>query len=604
MASAPPARLKHLRLSQHPWRDAGVAIVLLLVLVVGGLEARDAASTAELAAEHEAALGTMEAHFAVSHTWLEEYITGDPSVDLGRDVYGNQAEAARLCASLRDGGAAAGTERIAGLDDRQANQRSAQICRGIDAFRRLTDERISQKRTEQVGTPAEQRYDRAFDVVLQRSDALRHRLQAITAEQHDRARETELLVAAALVALLIGAAMVIRRRERELAALADEREVVLESAAEGILAVDRNGIVQYLNGAAARLLGWPVGQLIGEPFRVLLPVDQRATGVRPLPEWVEVEQASRGDDQELCRFDGSSMPIGYSVSPPPARATAGTFVITFQDASRRRRREALREAELDELRTIKQALVPPDVGVHDGVEIATCHVPATEGVAGDFHLVADGPHGTTVVVVGDVAGKGIAAAQRAAYLRTALATFAPYEDDPCRLLELGNRSLLDAAGVSHMFVTAVCVVLAPGRRRVTWASAGHPAPIHVPSSRPLDGRPCPPLGLTADLECPCHECELEPGAGLLLYTDGLTEARSDDSAQLALLGDEPISRLVRERGDTDPHGLTNELRTLAERHSGGRLADDLCMVALRFTRDPEAAISSSESPSHREGDAG
>ena len=105
-------------------------------------------------------------------------------------------------------------------------------------------------------------------------------------------------------------------------------------------------------------------------------------------------------------------------------------MLTFQDIERRRLLEAQRDAELGELRTIKEALVPDAIPDRVGLEIATCHVPAEEGVAGDFHLVAEGPEALTTFFVGDVAGKGFAAARRGAYVRAALATFAPNELSP------------------------------------------------------------------------------------------------------------------------------------------------------------------------------
>src|SRR4051794_7245739 len=100
------------------------------------------------------------------------------------------------------------------------------------------------------------------------------------------------------------------------------------------------------------------------------------------------------------------------------------------------------QAELAELRTIKQALVPPPVPPRPGLEFATCHVAAVDGVAGDFHLVVACQRGKTAIFVGDVAGKGIAAARRGAFLRASFGTFAQYEDSPRRLLELANRALL------------------------------------------------------------------------------------------------------------------------------------------------------------------
>ena len=250
----------------------------------------------------------------------------------------------------------------------------------------------------------------------------------------------------------------------------------------------------------------------------------------------------------------------------------------------RRARRSSPAAELAELRTIKQALVPSAIPERPGLELATCHVPAEAGVAGDFHLVAAGPRGTTAIFVGDVAGKGVLAARRAAYLRASLAAFAPYEDSPRRLLELGNRALMHAAGVSEHFVTLACVVVDPSNGALTWASAGHPPPVRLDTGSALEAGPSLPLGLSSELRLEEQTLELELGDGLLLYTDGLTEARPGGVETLDLLGPERVGRLVREHAGDDPRELTDALRALAEQHSGGRLADDLCLVALRLAR--------------------
>src|SRR3954447_17459657 len=219
MARVRSRRPKSLR-TTRPWRDVPVAVALVLALALGGLVARDASHTAELAAEHEAALGTMEAHFAVSHTWVEEYVIGDPHVDLAKQVYGNQAEAARLCKSLRDGGPAGGTETIEALDDAGARDAPASTCRAMDRFRDLTDERVRQGSAERVGTALEQRYDVAFDDALVRADGLRVRRRPRTPVEHDRAGATEILLVAGLVALLLTAGVISKRRGAQLAALA------------------------------------------------------------------------------------------------------------------------------------------------------------------------------------------------------------------------------------------------------------------------------------------------------------------------------------------------------------------------------------------------
>ncbi len=141
--------------------------------------------------------------------------------------------------------------------------------------------------------------------------------------------------------------------------------------------------------------------------------------------------------------------------------------------------------EIGELRGIQQAIAPRHTPRRPSLELASCYVPAQQGAAGDFYLVTAGPRDTTIVVVGDVAGKGVAAARRAAFVRTAFATSAPYTDDPCRLLELANSAVLEQQIEQSMFVTCACVVFSPSEHTMTWALAGHPPPMWLDDGSPL-----------------------------------------------------------------------------------------------------------------------
>ena len=128
-------------------------------------------------------------------------------------------------------------------------------------------------------------------------------------------------------------------------------------------------------------------------------------------------------------------------------------------------------------------------------------MPAEQGVGGDFFLTAEGPRGSTVLLVGDVVGKGVTAARRAVFVRTSLVTFAPFEDDPARLLRLANAALIDRAGTSVDYVTAVCVVHRPADATLAWAIAGHPPPLRLEDGTPLDAAGAgQPLGLEVVLD--------------------------------------------------------------------------------------------------------
>ena len=102
--------------------------------------------------------------------------------------------------------------------------------------------------------------------------------------------------------------------------------------------------------------------------------------------------------------------------------------------------------ELDELEATRDALRPSAIAPRPALDLAAHYVPVQDGVGGDFYLAVEGPRGSTVLVVGDVVGKGVTAAQRAVFVRTSLVTFAPFEDDPARLLQLANAALIDRAG--------------------------------------------------------------------------------------------------------------------------------------------------------------
>ena len=185
------------------------------------------------------------------------------------------------------------------------------------------------------------------------------------------------------------------------------------------------------------------------------------------------------------------------------------------------------EHELADLRAIRDALTPPELPRRPGLELAAVFLPAAQQrVSGDFHLVAEGPQGSTVLVVGDVVGHGLAAARRAAFTRTTFAATAPFSDDPRRLLSWANTALIERAGTSTDFVSAACVTYLPDERLLRWAYAGHPPALWLDDGCELIASAQGTLlGTGADLGGVEGSRRMAPGTGVLLYTDGSTEAR-------------------------------------------------------------------------------
>jgi serine phosphatase RsbU (regulator of sigma subunit) len=216
-----------------------------------------------------------------------------------------------------------------------------------------------------------------------------------------------------------------------------------------------------------------------------------------------------------------------------------------------------------------------------GLELAAAFLPAAaEHVSGDFYLVAQGPMDSTVLVVGDVVGHGVNAGRRATFIRTAFAATAPFSDDPARLLSWANTALTERAGTGSEFVTAACVTYLPGERMLRWAYAGHPPALWLDDGREMIAlRQGTPLGVRADPGCGEGSLRASPGVGVLLYTDGLTEARRDGK----LLGLDAVRAVLTGLHRASPKEAVAVLRARAAEFAYGTPTDDICLLAARLT---------------------
>ena len=236
------------------------------------------------------------------------------------------------------------------------------------------------------------------------------------------------------------------------------------------------------------------------------------------------------------------------------------------------------EGELEDLRGIRDALTPTELPRRPGLELAAAFVPAEERVSGDFYLVSDGPQNSTVLVVGDVVGHGLPAARRAAFVRTAFAATSPFSDDPRRLLSWANTALVERAGSTTDFVTAACVTYLPSERRLRWAYAGHPPALWLDHGGELGtARHGVPLGLEV---APIFAEGVRRAAaptGVLLYTDGLTEARHRER----FFGQAAVTAAIGELRNRSPQDVVVSLRERVTAFAGPALTDDLCLLAAR-----------------------
>ena len=110
--------------------------------------------------------------------------------------------------------------------------------------------------------------------------------------------------------------------------------------------------------------------------------------------------------------------------------------------------------------------------------------------------------------------------------------------------------------------------------------AGHPPPMLLNSGELLNGAsPSPPLGVDRTIICHSAVAELGPGGGVLLFTDGLTEAHRPREE---LFGERRLTDALRELAGSPSQAVVRRLEADVLAHAGAELADDLCIVAARM----------------------
>jgi serine phosphatase RsbU (regulator of sigma subunit) len=238
------------------------------------------------------------------------------------------------------------------------------------------------------------------------------------------------------------------------------------------------------------------------------------------------------------------------------------------------------DAELDRLRPLHDVLAPRQAPELPLLEVASHYAPAQAGVSGDFYLVVEGPNAATVIVVGDVAGKGIEAARRATFVRSIVTACAPYSEDPAGILRIANAELIRQYGPSPTFITMLCAVIRPDGA-LSWASAGHPPPVALSDGHPLGAPEIGfPLGIAPEIPDLGVDRLLLPAEGILLFTDGLTDARPA-GGRFQPFGDHRIGMFLRDLEAPTPQEAVDALSEAALRFAGGKLPDDMCLVAVR-----------------------
>jgi hypothetical protein len=228
--------------------------------------------------------------------------------------------------------------------------------------------------------------------------------------------------------------------------------------------------------------------------------------------------------------------------------------------------------------TLQRNFIHPLPSV-DGLELGEVSMAAfePERVGGDFSHVFLVDRSRVAILIGDVAGKGVRAAGLTETIRSVVRAFAAVDPSPAFVLTKTNQLLLDEAAADE-FATAFLLLLDRESGQATYASAGHPAPVYLGRSS------CGLLATTSGVPLGSFEQEyvnarltLSPDDCLVMYTDGVTEARRDRE----LFGYERLTAAACGLRERSAQEVAEGVRDAALEFAG-RLMDDLQVVVVRL----------------------
>ncbi len=236
-------------------------------------------------------------------------------------------------------------------------------------------------------------------------------------------------------------------------------------------------------------------------------------------------------------------------------------------------------AEMELARQVQMEILPKEPPHISGYEFAAvCH-PARE-VGGDFYDFIPAPNGQWVIIIGDVAGKGLKAAMYVTETHGLVHWTATAETNPERILEKVNTAIISSRGESSDFVTLFCAVLHPCQNRLFYSSAGHNPPILLRQNRTqIFETGGLPLAIMAEGDFSIHQVDLDPGDTVVMYTDGVTEAMNSEKQ---LFGMERFNSLLQKHADKPLDQLHKIiLQSIFDFAGDTPQSDDITLLSLR-----------------------
>ncbi|MEN6521509.1 MAG: GAF domain-containing SpoIIE family protein phosphatase [Armatimonadota bacterium] len=231
--------------------------------------------------------------------------------------------------------------------------------------------------------------------------------------------------------------------------------------------------------------------------------------------------------------------------------------------------------------TFQRALITDVARDLPGLSIDGKYLPALKEaeIGGDFYDVFDLADGKLAIVVGDVSGKGLRAAVHMSTAKNMLRAYAHEDPDPCYVIERLNQAMCTYTP-ENLFVTIFYGVLDPVKRTLVYSNAGHDEPVLYRYSSnsvitlDVTGRA---VGIIRQSGYDTRFLRLEPGDVLLIYTDGITDARNNGH----FFGIEGVSRVLIKNAGKKERAIADAVFEAASAAAAGDLRDDAAVLLIK-----------------------
>lgn len=279
-----------------------------------------------------------------------------------------------------------------------------------------------------------------------------------------------------------------------------------------------------------------------------------------------------------------NMDRGSARSIPPRVQREESYPHAHESGWTFRALEAARHAadDLELAREAQARLFPRRLPALKSLSYAVVSIPAHE-VGGDYFDLVDLGRGHVGLAVGDVAGKGVAAALQMANLQASLRSrCALAVDDLGILLRSVNRLFLESipeASYATLFFAEYC----DRERRLRYVNCGHPAPLLLRTDGTVERlrATATVLGILEDWDCAVGEVRLARGDTLMVYTDGVTEATNEAGEEF---GEQRLIELLSAHNALPASALLRTIAGAARQFAGNEDRDDITLVAARCRR--------------------